>query len=515
MTVADDERLSIAEILVGLSLVADLGMGLDPGESARACLLAMLLADELGAPEPADVYYTTLLAHLGCTAYAHEAAAQLGGDEIAVKAAALRTDFTRPADILRTYLPRLAPDAAPAVRARAAGTAMLRARSITDGYRRANCEVAEMTARRVGLGDGVAGGLAAIFEQPDGRGGPHGLRGDAIPLPTRIAQVAATASLFCGIGGPDLALETVRRRAGAALDAAVAERFCREGRALLARLDAADVVTAVLDAEPPPAAGARGAAIDRLCAAFADVVDLKSPYFHGHGARTAQLAAGAAERLGLDVTTVRRAALLHGIGRAAIPTGILEKRAALALHEWERVRLMPYHGERILARAGGLSPLAQVVGMHCERLDGSGYHRGASAPAIAVEARVVGTAAALAAMLEPRAHRAALTLDEASGELTAQCAAGRLDGDVVDAVLDAAGAARRERRPPARPAGLTERQVEVLRLVAEGLSNPAIAERLVISRRTAERHVQDVYGKLGVSSRAAAALFAMQHDLVR
>ncbi len=56
--------------------------------------------------------------------------------------------------------------------------------------------------------------------------------------------------------------------------------------------------------------------------------------------------------------------------------------------------------------------------------------------------------------------------------------------------------------------------MEVLRLVARGLSNPQIADRLVITRRTAEHHVQDVYARIGVSSRAAAALFAMEHDLL-
>jgi hypothetical protein len=105
------ETLCLAELLAGLSLVADVGMGLEPGEAARAALVAVELAVEVGAPDPSDVYYTTLLQHIGCTAYAHEAAAMLGGDEIAVKRAAMRTDFGDPGDILRVYLPGLAPAA--------------------------------------------------------------------------------------------------------------------------------------------------------------------------------------------------------------------------------------------------------------------------------------------------------------------------------------------------------------------------------------------------------------------
>jgi hypothetical protein len=149
------EPLRLAELLTGLSLVADIGMGLSPGEAGRATLVAMELAGVAGADEPSDVYYTTLLQHVGCTGYAHEAAVMLGGDEIAVKRAALRTDFGSPRDIFRSYLPHLAPTAGVLTRVRAAGTAAVRAREIVRGYSRSNCEVAAQTAGRIGLGEGV------------------------------------------------------------------------------------------------------------------------------------------------------------------------------------------------------------------------------------------------------------------------------------------------------------------------------------------------------------------------
>jgi DNA-binding NarL/FixJ family response regulator len=152
--------------------------------------------------------------------------------------------------------------------------------------------------------------------------------------------------------------------------------------------------------------------------------------------------------------------------------------------------------------------------MHHERLDGSGYHRGAARGAIPVAARVLACADAFAAMTAARPQRPALSADAAARTLLAERDAGRLDADAVAAVLDAAGAPLRAPRA-ARPAGLTERQVQVLRLVAAGLSNPEIARRLVVSRRTAERHVQDIYARIGVATRAGAALFAMEHDLLR
>jgi putative nucleotidyltransferase with HDIG domain len=435
-------------------------MGLEPGAAGRATLVAMRLAEAVGADEPGDVYYTTLLQHVGCTAFAHEAAALAGGDEIALKRAALD------ADTVAAY-----------------------PRAMVDGYSRANCEVAARTAERIGLGAGVAAGLTDVYEQWDGDGGPRQLRGEAIALPARIAQVAATAALH--------GIDAVRQRAGGALDPWLAGRLTK---AMLADGD-------LVDAEPEPFATA---SLDAVCRAFGEAVDLKTPFHHGHSTGVAALAAAAGERLGVPVDDVRRAAFLHDIGRAAIPNAVWERPGPLSWSDQERVRLHAYHSERVLARCGPLAPLAPVAGMHHERLDGSGYHRQAAAGSIPAPARVLAAADAFQAMTQDRPHRAARTGEEAAAILAEEVRAGRHDVDATRAVIDAAG----ERAPIRRASPLTARQVEVLRLVARGLSNRAIAEALVVSPRTAEHHVQDIYARIGVSSRAAAALFAMQHDLL-
>jgi HD-GYP domain-containing protein (c-di-GMP phosphodiesterase class II) len=503
-----DTRLRLAELLVGLSLVADVGMGLEPGEAARSCVIATRLADALGAPEPSDVYYTTLLQHIGCTAYAHEAAALLGGDELAVKAAAVRTDFTDPRDVLVSYLPRLAPAAGALTRLRAAGVAATRAKRITAGYSRANCEVAAITARRVGLGPGVETGLNQIFEWWNGKGAPAALAGDDIALPARIAQVAANGALFDRLGGVELAVETTRSRAGKSLDPAVAEAFCARAGDLLGEVAEADVLELAVVVEPQPGVAVPEATLDEVCRAFGEAVDLKSPFHHGHSTGVADLAAGAAQRLGLDAGEARRAGLLHDLGRCGVPNGIWEKPGPLTSGEWERVRLHAYSSERLLQRCGRLAPLAELAGMHHERLDGSGYHRAARSTAIPAQARVLAAADVYQAMTQQRAHRPARAPDAAAAELTKTEG---LDPDAVRAVLETAG--QPAPKPP-RPAGLTDRQVEVLRLVAQGMSNPQIANHLVISRRTAERHVQDIYSRIGLSTRAGAALYAMQNDLL-
>jgi putative nucleotidyltransferase with HDIG domain len=499
--------LRLAELLAGLSLVADVGMGLEPGEASRATLVAMELAPE--AEEPADVYYTTLLQHIGCTAYAHEAARMLGGDELAVKRAAVHTDFGRPTDVLRTYLPNLAPAARLATRVTAAGTAAVRGGTIVRGYSRANCEVAARTAERVGLGPGVVAGLLDVYEQWNGKGGPRRLRAEAIAEPARIAQVAATAALFHGVGGRTTAVEALRRRAGRALDPRLAELAER----CVGVLDTVqDPVAAAVAAEPAPAVTFESPqAMDRVCRAFGEVVDIKTPLHHGHCTGVAELAEASASRADRDA--LRRAALLHDIGRASVPNGIWERPGPLTWAEQERVRLHAYHSERILARCGPLAPFASLAGMHHERLDGSGYHRAATASALAMPARVLAAADVFQALTQPRAHRPARSAEEAADELAREAAAGRLDPDAVRAVIEAAGAAARAVRAPL-PAGLTDRQAQVLRLVARGLSNPQIARELVISRRTAERHVQDVYARIGISSRAGAALYALEHDLL-
>jgi HD-GYP domain-containing protein (c-di-GMP phosphodiesterase class II) len=222
----------------------------------------------------------------------------------------------------------------------------------------------------------------------------------------------------------------------------------------------------------------------------------------------------AAASLGLEpeaVASARRAAALRDIGKASIPNALLERPGRLTELEWESVRLHAYQSERVLCRSPSLAAEGQLAGLHHERQDGSGYHRGAAGAAIPLAARIIAVADALVAMTQPRPYRDAVSLEQACQELE-RARGGAFDPDAVRAVIAAAHGGGKVRR--AVPAGLTDRQVEVLRLIAVGLSNRQIAERLVVSPRTAEHHVQDIYLKLGTSSRAAAALFAVEHELL-
>ena len=249
--------------------------------------------------------------------------------------------------------------------------------------------------------------------------------------------------------------------------------------------------------------------------AIADFVDLKSPHTLGHSRGVADLAAAAARRLGMsdaDTTLIRRAGLVHDLGRLGVSNAIWDKPGPLSASERERVRLHAYLTERILAASHCLSPLAKVAAHHHERIDGSGYPRGLTATGLSPAARILAAADVYHAATEPRPHRPAHSPDEAAAELRAEVTAGRLDGDTAEAVLGAAG--HQERRRRERPAGLTTREVEVLTLLARGTSNKEIARTLVISNSTAGKHVEHIYEKLGVRSRAAASLLAVQHGLL-
>jgi HD-GYP domain-containing protein (c-di-GMP phosphodiesterase class II) len=258
-----------------------------------------------------------------------------------------------------------------------------------------------------------------------------------------------------------------------------------------------------------------GIELDDALAAIADFADLKSPYTTGHSRGVAERSAAAALRAGLGEAAaagLRRAGLLHDVGRLGVSNGIWDKPGVLSEPEMERVRMHPYLTQRTFSRSPRLAALAELAATHHERLDGSGYPRGLAGGALSPEARILAAADAYQAMSEPRPHRPARQPDDAARELREDVRKGRLDTDAVDAVLGAAG--HRVPRRREGPAGLTRREVEVLVLLARGLSNKAIAEQLVVSPKTVGHHIEHIYRKIGSSTRAAASLFAMQHGLL-
>jgi HD-GYP domain-containing protein (c-di-GMP phosphodiesterase class II) len=506
----------LVDLVAALSRLADLGDGLQAGQSLRASALAAMLARSLDLPpdEVRAALYTALLLHVGCVGYAHETA-RLFGDERGVHLAGERTNLADPRDVATTLVPTLTRGRSLADQARVAAFVLARGMRFGRAFDTASCEVGRDAARRLRLPPAVQQGVYHSSEWWNGRGAPARLAGEDIPVGARVAQLSHTAVLFDTLGGRALAVAALDERGGGILDPALVEHFTRRADRLLAELHSADPLQLVRAAEPQPATVLPASELVVVAAVFGDLADLKTPYTHGHSRGVAALARAAGERLDLaaaDIADLEAAGHLHDVGRVAISSMLWEKPGPLDAHEWEQVRLHAYYSERILAASEPLAALVPLVGMHHERCDASGYHRGCGRAEQPTAAHVLAAADAYQAMTQSRPHRPAWPLEEAGRRLRAEAAAGRLDADAVAAVLAAAGHDAVVRRE--RPGGLTDREVEVLALVAEGCTNAAVAERLVISRRTAEQHMQNVYRKLGVSSRAAAALFAMEHSLL-
>ena len=303
---------------------------------------------------------------------------------------------------------------------------------------------------------------------------------------------------------------------GAAYDPRLAGLATHNFAELLGGLHEAQMWEQALASEPFPQIWIAGARVDAAFTAIAALTGLKSPWLREHSTSVAELAEAAAWRMGLPadaVALVRRAALAHDLGRIGVSNAIWEKPGPLGFGEWERVRLHPHFTERAFAQSTELTPIGLLAGSHHERLDGSGYHRGTRAPGLDQGARILAAADCYGAMREARPHRGPLDEPAAEQELLREAAEGRLDPDAVDAVLACAGH-RVPQRPRDLPAGLTERELEVLLVLVRGGSNQAIADGLGISAKTVGHHVQHVYQKTGVRSRAAATLWAFEQDLV-
>ena len=497
-----------------MSLATDLGTGQPLGHALRTCAIATALAETMGCgpDELRTVHQFALLRFLGCTSDAAEAAVQVGGDELTYYAAMAPVIMGSGGEMMGRHVRNVAPGQPRLRRLRLVASGLADPKGAERSLS-THCEIAAMLAVRVGLARPVVDALAHAYERWDGKGFPAGLEGDAIPLAVRISVVARDADLATSLG--DDPREWMTQRRGRAYDPSAVDAFERVGPELLAELDGRDEWETALAGEPEPVTMVGPDTLDLVLSAFADFADLKSPWIRGHSRTVAALAEAAGRHAGLDAAAcdgLRRAGLVHDLGRVAVENGIWDKPGPLTTAEWERVRIHPYFTERILARCRSLAALVEPASSHHERLDGSGYHRSVSAGALSREDRILAAADVFAALTADRPHRPAFADDDAARTLEAEAAA-KLDADAVACVLAAAGQ-RAAPSPPGWPADLTDREVEVLRLIARGRSNREVAERLFISAKTVGRHVENLYVKTGVSSRAAAALYAMEHGLL-
>jgi HD-GYP domain-containing protein (c-di-GMP phosphodiesterase class II) len=506
--------LRLVELLGAISLATDMGTGQPHGHGVRTSVLAVVLGRHLGLGDEdvAAVQRVALLRFLGCTGEASDTARLAGGDDVAFMAAMAPATMGAKPEMLRGLVGAVG-EGSPVWR-----RAALVAGALSDpgGAKRslsAHCEVAAMLAERLGTGVRVKEALAHGYERWDGAGFPDGLAGDSIPVAVRVAVVARDADLSWR-HRPAGMVDLLRARRGRAYDPVVVDACLAVGEGVLADLEQTDPWEKMLEVDPSTER-IGGSGLDAALVAVGLFADLKSVWTRGHSTRVADLAAAAGRTAGLtadDIDRLRRAALVHDLGRVGVPAGIWDRPGPFGVADWERVRLHPYLTERTLTCCPALADLGRLAGAHHERLDGSGYHRGTSD--IDQAARLLAAADVIAAMAEDRPHRPAATPDQFTDAVAVEVAAGRLDRTACDAVLAAAGHPATPPTAGAAPAGLTDREIEVLCLICRGRTNKEVAASLHLSAKTVGRHVENVYAKIGVNSRAAAAVFAMEHRLL-
>jgi len=511
-----------ADFLMALAYATDLATGHARDFALRSCVVAMRMAEAAGLDDESRraVYHQALLRYIGCNADSHLLAAAWG-DEIALRRELQGLDFGDRAAFAAVFvraLTRLAAGASADELAESIRLGLAQAAQVNVPILSGHCEVAQRIAERLGLPPELRESLGQIYERWDGKGLPHGLAGEAVKLSVRLVTLAQDATALMDAHGFAAMTEMIAKRAGGAYEAELVTRFLAQAERFMAALDGPVDREAILDLEPAPHALLDDGACEEAYLAIADFIDMRMPFTFGHSRAVAALATAAATRMALpagDVRDVRWAAYTHDMGELTVPVATWMRAGALTERETDAVRLHPYHGERALTSMGGSGKaVASLVQRHHERLDGSGYHRNARGSDLSPGARILSAAETFQTAREARPHRAASTDAVAAAKVRTAVREGKLCPEASEAVLACAGQPAR-RASLERLAGLTPREIEVLRLIAAGDTTKEAARKLDIATKTADNHIQSLYSKIGVTTRAGAALYALERGLVQ
>jgi HD-GYP domain-containing protein (c-di-GMP phosphodiesterase class II)/DNA-binding CsgD family transcriptional regulator len=508
-----------AELLCALSLGSGLAAAerMEHGTNTAFVGIQLGRALGLGADGMEAVFYGALLKDVGCGACGAVLAPFFADDARTPLLGMNLVDLHSPRSMATWAMDGMRLDPTLPARLTRLAAFVTRCGSLAHEAMTAHCEIATDFTVRLGFGRHVQDAVHYQHERYDGRSPAFHRRAEAIPRPAQILHLALAADLVRGLSGAGAATAMVRQRAGSYFDPLVAEAYLDLADGLWPPGEDPIPLTEVLSCDP-------GTPVDErpddqrlaVCEALADFADLKSVRRGAHSRAVADLAGQAAAHLGLsqaDQDHVRRAALVHDLGKIAVPYRLLEKAdddTGAASHQGgaaalpEPVRLHPYYAQRILSQVRPLADLAADVGTHHERLDGSGYPLGPAAQRLPVTARLLAAA-------DVWAERARQGSPDLTGE-------DGLDPACLAALRSCHGPGtgrgrQRLRADPARST-LSPRELEVLRLLADGASNPDISKTLYISRRTAEHHVEHILAKLEVTSRTAAVAHALTHELL-
>ncbi len=414
-----DTTLGLSELLGAMSHALDMTEGLPAGHSARAAWIALRIADELGLEREAkrDLYYATLLKDAGCSSNSARLCEIYRADDHMLKRD-FRTVGPGAADTLRYVLSHSAPDAGWRERAATILAIVRNASTLVTELVETRCHRGADIARRLRFSERVAGAIASLDEHWDGAGKPVGLKGEAVPLYSRVALAAQVAEVFYAAEGPSAAIAEMKRRSGSWFDPAVVDAFLRAAadETLWWQLDEGAEALGMAAVVEGERLAVDEDYLDDVAAAFADVIDAKTPFTGGHSDRVAEFTDLIASELGFDPARRRRlqrAALLHDIGKLGVSNTILDKPGKLDEAEWAAMRRHPVASETILSQIAVFADAARIGGAHHERLDGRGYPRGIGAQAIDLETRIVTVADVFDALTADRPYRKAMPVLEA------------------------------------------------------------------------------------------------------
>lgn len=435
-------QIRLAEIIEALSHALDLTEGQPPGHCIRCCFIGTRIGKALGLPEEAlrDLYYTLLLKDLGCSSNAARICELYLADDLKFKRDFKLVDGSFP-QILKFVLSHTGMEAGLAERFRGLLNIFKNGGEISTSLIHTRCQRGAEIARQMRFSEEVAHGILDLDEHVDGGGQPQGLKGDDIHVFARIALMAQVIDVFFVNVGPEAALAEVRKRSGTWFDPALVALFeTLATPVFFAELGADGLERYVLALEPGrQAIMADEDYLDDIAAGFARVIDAKSPYTSGHSDRVALFTDLIAEEMAMppaERRRLKRAALLHDIGKLGVSNGVLDKPGRLEGEEWEQMKRHAEFSEMILSRIEVFSDLALIGGAHHEKLDGTGYPRGLKGDEISFETRIVATADVFDALTADRPYRAAMPVEKALSILWE--AAGRHHDEACIAALERA-----------------------------------------------------------------------------
>ncbi len=434
-----DTHISMAEILGAFSYALDLTQGQPKGHCIRVCWIGSHIGQAIGLNETQlwELYYTLLLKDLGCSSNAARICELYLADDHAIKHDYKLIDG-RKANVLKFVLGRTASGAPLKQRIGALANIVKNGADIERSMIATRCSRGADIARRLRFSDSVADGIAGLDEHWDGSGLPAKLKGNEIPLYSRIALLAQVIDVFQMANGAEAACEEVESRAGGWFDPALCDAFLNNVNSddFWIELNADDLDAKIFMLEPAQnIITVDEDYLDDIADAFGRVIDAKSPYTSGHSGRVGTYVEQICMHLGYDranTRKLRRAAVLHDIGKLGVSNLILDKPAKLDNEEWKVMQSHAKHTADILSHITIFKDMAMIASAHHERLDGKGYPHGVNAEDICMDTRIITTCDFFDALTADRPYRAAMSVTKALDIMRAEI------GSAVDAECFAA-----------------------------------------------------------------------------